>query len=76
MSFLVTIAYDVFTSAGCQYPCPFTGPNCAFDIMQLCRRIGDEQFRADQSMLADRFKFAMHRETRDISVNTAASADS
>jgi uncharacterized protein (TIGR03435 family) len=39
--------------------------------------VTDDQFRAMmQSMLADRFRFAMHREMRDVSVNTIEIAKS
>jgi uncharacterized protein (TIGR03435 family) len=72
MAFLVTIAYDVSLQQVVNIPGAFTGPDPAFDIIaKMPENIGDEQFRAMmQSMLADRFKFAMHREARDISVNT------
>ena len=72
LSFLITDAYGVSLQQIVNVPSSFQGRDPAFDIVaKMPENVTDEQFRAMlQSMLAERFKFAMHRETRDISVNT------
>jgi uncharacterized protein (TIGR03435 family) len=72
LSFLVMYAYDVSLKQIENIPSSFQGPGTAFDITaKMPLDVTDNQFRMMlQSMLADRFKFAMHREMREVRVNT------
>jgi len=70
LSFLISNAYDVSLTQIANIPGKFLSRDVAFDIVaKMPANVTDEQFRAMmQSMLADRFHFAMHREMREIPV--------
>jgi uncharacterized protein (TIGR03435 family) len=72
LSFLIRYAYDVSLKQIADIPNSFQGPETAFDIVaKMPADVTKGQFRMMlQSLLADRFKFVMHRETRDVPVNT------
>jgi bla regulator protein blaR1 len=72
LSFLVMYAYDVSLKQIANIPSSFQSREVAFDITaKMPLDVTDVQFRMMlQSMLADRFKFAMHREIRDVAVTT------
>jgi len=72
LSFLVKYAYDVSLKQIANIPNSFQGPDTAFEIIaKMPPDVTDVQFRQMlQSLLADRFKFAMHREMRELPVTT------
>jgi uncharacterized protein (TIGR03435 family) len=70
LSFLVSDAYGVPLEQVTGIPGMFMGRDLAFDIQaKMSPAVTADQFREMlQAMLADRFHFSMHRETRDIPV--------
>ena len=72
LSFLVMHAYDISLKQIADIPKPFQGPEIALDIAaKMSAGVTDAEFRMMlQSLLADRFKFAMHREARELPVGT------
>lgn len=72
LSFLITYAYDVSLKQIANIPSSFQGRDVAFDITaKMPADVTDRQFRMMlQSLLADRFNFVVHREMRDVAVNT------
>jgi uncharacterized protein (TIGR03435 family) len=72
LSFLVMYAYDVSLKQIENIPNSFQGRDMAFDITaKMPVDVTDAQFRIMlQSLLEERFKFAMHREMREVPVNT------
>ncbi len=71
MSFLAMYAYGVSLKQIEGIPDVFQSRETAFDIVaKMPANVTDDDFRTMlQSMLAERFKFAMHREMRDVPVN-------
>jgi uncharacterized protein (TIGR03435 family) len=72
LSFLIMYAYDVSLKQIEGIPDSFQGRDPAFDITaKTSPHVTAGDFRIMlQSLLADRFKFAMHREVRDVPLNT------
>lgn len=72
LSFLVRYAYHVSLEQVVGVPGSFQGPQTAFNIVaKMPADVSHERFRMMlQSLLADRFKFVMHRETRDLPAYT------
>jgi uncharacterized protein (TIGR03435 family) len=72
MNFLAMYAYGVSLKQIEGIPDVFQSRETAFDIVaKMPANVTDDDFRAMlQSMLAERFKFAVHREMRDVPVNT------
>lgn len=72
LSFLIMYAYDVPLKQVESVPRSLQGSDPAFDITaKMPADVTESQFRLMlQSMLADRFKLAIHREMRDSPVNT------
>jgi len=71
LSLLIGYAYHVSKTQIANIPNAFQGRDIAFDITaKVPADVTEVQFRMMlQSLLADRFKFVMHREMRDISAN-------
>jgi uncharacterized protein (TIGR03435 family) len=71
LSLLIEYAYHVSLTQIANIPNAFQGRDIAFDITaKVPADVTEVQFRMMlQSLLADRFKFVMHREMRDISAN-------
>jgi uncharacterized protein (TIGR03435 family) len=78
LSFLISWAYDVSQNQVGGIPDAFQGPRPTFNILaKMPADVTEAQFRVMlQSLLADRFKFVMHREVRDVEVNTIEIAKS
>jgi uncharacterized protein (TIGR03435 family) len=72
LSFLIGNAYDIPLEQIANIPDSFQTREMAFDIIaKMPPETTDAQFHSMlQSLLADRFRFAMHRETRDVLVKT------
>ena len=72
LSFLIMYAYDVSSKQVTGIPNSFQGPDPAFDIAaKVPVDVTHEQFRLMlQGMLEDRFQLRVHRETRELPVNT------
>lgn len=78
MSFLVSYAYGVPLKQITGVPGAFMGRDLAFDIQaKMPPAVTPDQFREMlRNMLAERFNFSMHRETRDIPVTVIEVAKS